>query len=488
MMETITLKHRNKPFTTQIKALIAATLLILGSSITAYAQNKNTIDTTLLKDNDTTSSAQHDHHQHGDHSMPEMHMNGMQMDGAHMMTNSQSRNLTMNRIGSGTSWLPDASPVYGIALQTGQWSYMLHGNVDIRYTNQDLFKKGTRGDSRFDAPNWFMAMAQRQAGKNGLIHFNLMVSLDPITEGGNGYPLLFQSGETWKNTPLIDRQHPHDLFSELSASYAYSFSKKTDLSVYIGYPGEPALGPAAFMHRPSAMSNPDAPISHHWTDATHITFGVATVGFRFSDFKIEASSFTGREPNENRYNFDKPRFDSWSGRLNFNPSANWALQVSHGFIKSPEDLHPDENIYRSTASATYSLPLGTEKTLNATGLWGLNKTPGHRGNNAALIEGDLKLKKLALYTRYEFVQKTSEELVLDPIRYSEEAIYPINAITFGMNYDLMKLGPLNLAAGSQLSYYVADNRLNTLYGKNPLAGEVFIRIYPRLFEHGKHAH
>lgn len=419
-----------------------------------------------------------------DTTMSDMDMGGMQMGdmSMKMMSNSQSRNLPMSRSGSGTSWLPDASPMYGVMLHGKKWSYMLHGNLDVRYTKQDLFDKGSRGSDKFDAPNWFMGMAQRQLGKNGLLHFNLMMSVDAVTEGGGGYPLLFQTGESWKGIPLIDHQHPHDLFSELSASYAYSFSKSTDLSVYLGYPGEPALGPVAFMHRPSAMGNPDAPISHHWSDATHITFGVATIGFRFNQFKIEASSFTGREPNENRYNFDKPRFDSWSGRLNYNPSANWALQVSHGFIKSPEELNPDENVYRTTASATYSLPFGDERTFNATALWGLNKTPGHQGDNSALLEADMRVKKWEVYTRYEFVQKTTEELVLNPATYGDDAIFPVNAVTLGFNYDLFRLGPLNLAGGGQLMWYGADSHLNSLYGKNPMAGEVFLRLYPRMMK------
>src|ERR1700743_1977312 len=258
-----------------------------------------------------------------------------------------------------------------------------------------------------------MGMAQREIGENGLLHFNLMMSLDPLTEGGYGYPLLFQTGESWKSIPLVDRQHPHDLFAELSASYAQALSEKSDVSLYLGYPGEPALGPVAFMHRPSALADPDAPISHHWQDATHITFGVATIGFRYGDFKIEASSFTGREPDENRYDFDSPTFDSWSTRLDFNPSENWAFQVSHGFIKSPEALNPGENVYRTTASAIYSRPFGEENSFDATLVWGENKIPMQAGDNSLLLEGNIRLKKLDLYTRYEFVQKTTEELNLD---------------------------------------------------------------------------
>jgi len=413
--------------------------------------------------------------------MPDTSMKGMNMGGTKMdmISSSQSKNFPMGRDGSGTSWLPNASPMYGIMLNSGKWSYMLHGNISFRYTKQDLSNKGSRGGNKIDAPNWFMGMAQRPVGENGLLHFNLMMSLDPLTEGGYGYPLLFQTGESWKGVPLVDRQHPHDLFSELSASYAYAFSKKTDLSIYLGYPGEPTLGPVAFMHRSSAMSDPDAPIGHHWEDATHITFGVATIGFRTGDFKIEGSSFTGREPDENRYNFDAPKFDSWSARLNFNPSANWALQVSHGFIKSPEALNPAGDVYRTTGSATYSLPFGDEKTFNATALWGQNKSPGKDGDNSALLEGDMRIKRLALYIRYEFVQKTTEELVLNSLVYGDNTIFPVNAITLGLNYDLFKLGPLNLAAGCQLTWYGADSRLNNLYGNSPMGGEVFLRLYPR---------
>lgn len=413
-------------------------------------------------------------------------MKGMQMsDTSSMkmqMNSGLSLNLPMNRDGSGTAWLPDASPMYGIMLNSGKWMYMLHGNIAPRFTSQDFTNKGSRGGNDFDAPNWFMAMAQRQIGQKGLFHFNVMLSADRFTEGGNGYPLLFQTGESWKNVPLVDRQHPHDLFSELAASYSYSFNKKTDLSFYVGYPGEPALGSTAFMHRPSALSNPDAPIGHHWNDGTHITFGVATLGLRLDKFKIEGSSFTGREPDENRLNFDKPTFDSWSSRLSYNPTKNWALEVSHGFIKSPELLHPQENVNRTIASAIYSKAFAGEQFLNVTALWGLNKYKNQAGQNTALLEASYRLRKLELYTRYEWVQKSREELNLDENLYGENTLFPVNALTFGLNYDLFYIGKIRVAAGGQLSAYHANNQLDNLYGKNPYAGEVFLRIYPSLIK------
>jgi hypothetical protein len=398
------------------------------------------------------------------------------------MSHAFSLNLPMTRNGSGTGWLPDASPMYGNMYHSKSWMYMLHGNLFVRYNSQDFSNKGSRGDNKIDAPNWLMFMGQRKVGNNGLFHFNTMLSLDPVTMGGSGYPLLFQSGEAYKGSPLVDRQHPHDLFSELSVSYAYALSKNTDVFIYLAYPGEPALGPVAFMHRPSALYNPDAPLSHHWADATHITFGVATLGVRLGQLKIEGSSFTGREPNEKRFDFDKPRFDSWSGRLSYNPSKNWALQVSHGFLKNPEELHPGEDVNRTTASAIYSLPLATNGWFNATALWGMNKIKNHDGENAFLLEGSWRKNKLAIYGRYEYVQKSVEELNLDETIYGHDAIFPVNAFTAGFNYDLLHMGKTRLSGGSQFTLYNADRKLNNLYGKNPMAFEVYLRLYPGLMK------
>jgi hypothetical protein len=434
-------------------------------------------DTTKPKPKDTTKvnmgkdTMVHHEHQSMNHKMDMGNM-----------SHAFSRNLPMNRNGSGTAWLPDASPMYGNMYHSKKWMYMLHYNLFVRYNNQDFTNAGSRGGNKFDAPNWLMFMGQRKVGNKGLFHFNTMFSLDALTMGNDGYPLLFQSGEAYKGKPLVDRQHPHDLFSELSVSYAHAFSKKVDAFVYIAYPGEPAIGPVAFMHRPSALYNPDAPLSHHWIDATHITFGVATVGVRLGDFKIEGSSFTGREPNEQRFDFDKPKFDSWSGRLSYNPSKNWALQVSHGFLKSPEALHTDEDINRTTASATYSLPLSNNGWLNAIALWGQNKVKDHEGENAFLLEGSWRRANLAIHGRYERVQKSVEELDLDEVAYGHDALFPVNAVTLGFNYDLLKLGKTRLAGGSQFTYYHADNKLNNLYGKNPISFEVYLRLYPALMK------
>lgn len=186
------------------------------------------------------------------------HMGHMGHDSAGPpMTHAFSLNLPMNRNGSGTAWLPDSTPMFGYMLQNRQWMFMGHGNIFVRYNNQDAFNAGSRGGKKADAVNWFMFMGQRRVGRRGLFRFNTMFSLDNLF-GGNGYPLLYQTGESWHGKSLVDRQHPHDLISELSVAYSYAVNRKTDIILYAGYPGEPSIGSVAFMHRVASLYNPDA--------------------------------------------------------------------------------------------------------------------------------------------------------------------------------------------------------------------------------------
>lgn len=170
------------------------------------------------------------------------------------------------------------------------------------------------------------------------------------------------------------------------------------------------------------------------------------------------------------------RFDSYSGRISYNPNAYWAFQVSEGFIKSPEITRPGENVYRTTASAVYSKPLRNRNFLNVTGLWGMNTI--HGSENAALLEAALVLKRWSVYTRYEWVEKTREELDLSEGAYRESAIFPVNAMTLSLGYDILRTQLFNMAIGVQGSYFAFDSRLNSLYGKNPASAEIYIRIYP----------
>jgi hypothetical protein len=429
---------------------------------------------------------------HEIHKHPPSHGSGAAADHGHEMMSMQMPMQSsvdfadpMSREGSGTSWLPDSSPMYGKMFMFGENMLMLHGAIFPRYTNVST----RRGDDRIDAPNWIMGMYSHPLSDSAQLGARLMMSLDPLTEGGRGYPLLFQSGESWHDQPLHDRQHPHDLFDELSLSLSQKFGHDFSGYVYFGYPGEPALGPPTFMHRPSAMDDPDAPLGHHWQDSTHVTFGVATAGLVWRNIKIEGSVFTGREPDESRYDFDRPRFDSFSGRISWNPIQNLAFQVSHGYIKSPESLEPDLKRHRTTASVIYNLPLGNDSNWSNSFVWGQNHDTGEGKTQSFLIESNYQRGRDTVYLRWERVEKSGHELVLDPP--DESRIFPISGYTIGYVRDLSHGNGLDVGVGTQFTINDRPDRLDRYYGDDlGYAFQFFLRIRPSLHdghEHAEHA-
>jgi hypothetical protein len=428
----------------------------------------------------------HNHQSHISDSPHEMHQHPSSHSGHKMqMEMHSSIDLAdpMSREGSGTSWLPDSSPMYGKMFMFGEDMLMLHGAIFPRYTNVST----RRGDDRIDAPNWIMAMYSHPLGDSTQIGGRLMMSLDPLTEGGRGYPLLFQTGESWHDQPLHDRQHPHDLFDELSLSLSQKFDHDFSAYLYFGYPGEPALGPPTFMHRPSAMDDPDAPIGHHWQDSTHITFGVATAGLVWRNIKVEGSIFTGREPDENRYDFDRLRFDSYSGRISWNPTQNLALQGSFGYIKSPEALDPKTNIHRTTASAIYNLPLGPDSNWSNSFVWGQNNATGEGKTQSFLIESNYQRGRDTVYFRWERVQKSGHELVLDEA--DESRIFPVGGYTIGYVRDLSHGNGVDIGLGTQFTFNDRPDNLDRYYDNDlGYAFQFFLRIRPSLHTHGGHEH
>ncbi len=455
------------------------TLILITLSVMAYAQHEHHH---MPMDSAANAQRRKDMNPKEGIRKLEPRTDKMQQADTMMMSSQLSRDLPMSRNGSGSSWMPDETPVYGYMIHGKKWMSMVHGNITARYTGQDIFKNGSRGGHEFDAPNWFMGMTQRKIGRNGLLGINAMISLDPLLVGLDGYPLLYQTGESYKGRKLVDRQHPHDLFAELNVSYAHRIAPNTDVYASVGYPAEPALGPPVFMHRTAASNNPDAPLQHHYADATHITFGVATLGFRYKNVKIEGSTFKGREPDEERYGFDAPKFDSYSMRLSYNPSRNWALQVSHGWLKDPEAMHAGHDVRLLTASALYAKKLNEDSHFTASLVYGQNHVVGE-GHTlpSALLESNLQLHRTALYGTYTFVRKNAEEFDLEQ-QFPGNPTFNINAATFGANYILAQIKNTDLRLGAQATLNFSPTALRPLYGTTPVGLEVYLRINPSLMK------
>jgi hypothetical protein len=402
---------------------------------------------------------------------------------------SKTNVMPMGQMGSGTSWQPAASPMNMIHRRAGDWLLMFHYNFVAGVNHQG----GARGTTKFESANWFMPMAYRKLGR-GTLQLRGMISLEPFTFPPGGSPLLFQTGETYKGEPIIDRQHPHDLFMELSAQYTHPLGERGTWFTYFGYPGEPALGPVAFMHRSSASENPSATLAHHLQDSTHISFGVLTTGFTYRWFKLEGSLFNGREPDENRYDFDAHKWNSRSARLSFAPNRNWAMQVSYGFLRSPEGQEPDADVRRATASVQYNRPFDRGNWASAF-VWGRNHVSGHgaaRNLNGYTFESTVNfLDRNYLYTRLELVDK--DELLRDEDRAllgitEHHPSFRIGAYTLGYVRDVFDDDDWSIGLGGDVTTYSKPGALDQIYGRRPTSFKLFMRVRPgrMRMEHGDH--
>lgn len=377
--------------------------------------------------------------------------------------------VSMERMGSGTTWIPDAAALPARHVMAGSWLLMLHGFGFLQYDRQG----GPRGDEQFGSLNWAMLMASRDL-LGGRFQARTMLSLDPATVSTRGYPLLLQTGESYRGQPLNDRQHPHDFWMELAMMYDRALSRSIGVTVYVAPSGEPALGPVAFMHRPSAMDNLAAPLSHHWQDATHISFGVLTAGLFGPRWKLEGSAFNGREPDEKRWDFDPIRLDSYSGRFTVNPDSNWSFAAGYGFLKSPEGLRPAESMHRITASVLHGRKLGVDGQLATTLVWGSNRHSG-KTSHSALAEGEAILDRHnTLFGRLELVQKTAEDL-----GFATGPTFTIKALSLGYIREVGRTFWGTVGVGFQGTLNVVPATLDPFYGsRTPVGGMLFLRIRP----------
>jgi hypothetical protein len=390
--------------------------------------------------------------------------------------------IPMTRMGSGTAWLPDASAMRAWHFMAGSWMLMVHGDAFLQYDHQG----GPRGADQLGSINWGMLMAMRQL-EGGTLHLHGMVSAEPLTIGARGYPLLLQSGETYRGGPLHDRQHPHDLFMELSGLYERAITRRLGIMLYVAPVGEPAIGPVAYMHRPSALNDPFAPLAHHWTDATHITYGVLSAGFFTKHVKLEGTLFNGREPDEDRYDFDFHPLNSYGARLSVNPTPHWALSASYGYLKQPEALHPDENQHRLGASILHTVRLGRQGEWASALIYGGNKHVAPTGvagpwEHSVIGESNLQLDAAnSVFGRAEYVRKSGEELSLAvPLRDRE---FDISTLSLGYVREFAGYRGATFGVGARAAINLIPSVLQSVYGsRTPIGLALFLRVRPSLLE------
>jgi hypothetical protein len=376
------------------------------------------------------------------------------------------------RMGSGTAWVPDASPMQAFHSTVGEWNVMTHGVAFLQYINQG----GPRGDTQFGSLNWLMVGASRPAF-GGRLGLRGMWSLEPFTLPERGYPMLLQTGELLNGQPITDAQHPHDMFMEMAVTWDRQLSEKVGLSIYAAPVGEPAAGPSYFGHRPSAANDPFSPLGHHWQDATHVAFGTASVGIFSKTLRVEGSMFNGTEPDQIRTNLDyeHAELNSWATRVSWNPTPRWSTALSHANIVE----HEGDEVQRTTVSLQHVRPLPNMGTFAGAAIFGQNRESGRHATNSWLIEANVDLNMTnTIFGRAEAVTKHREDLRLTSVGVPEHL--NISTLSVGYLRELVARGGLSYALGVRATMNsVPDAIANTYGGATPTGFAVFLRLRPK---------
>lgn len=377
---------------------------------------------------------------------------------------------------SGTSMNPQSWPMPMLMKNADGWSLMFMGQAFL----VDTQETGPRGSAKFYSPNWGMFAASHDVG-GGSFMFQAMLSLDPATITDRRFPELFQTGETAYGKPLVDAQHPHDFFMGLGLNYAHPWGEHTMWQIYFAPVGDPALGPVAFPHRASAEELPQATLSHHWQDSTHIANEVLTAGIMFYDkVRLETSGFFGTEPDENRWNIDYGPINSWATRLSVFPTKNWMAQFSVGRIARPERQEIGD-VVRSTASIHYTRPM-EGASWSTSLIWGRDhKTLDHHNLNSYLLESVLPYRKMNFFTgRIELVDKdelfSNQTDVRVFLARTAGSTFRIGAYTLGYTRDIGTFHNMQTGIGANFTVYATPAAIKPFYGEHPAGFNVFARL------------
>lgn len=376
--------------------------------------------------------------------------------------------IPSTRMGSGTAWLPDAAPLPGYHASAGRWTVMVHGNVFLQYDRQF----GTRADDQLGSVNWLMAVAGRPA-VGGTLRFRAMVSAEPWTVTARGYPQLLQVAEPYRGGIVTDRQHPHDVVSEAAVMYEHTVGTRVAGSLYAALVGEPALGPVTYLHRPSAAFDPVTPLGHHSQDVTHTSFGVVTVGVFTRSLRVEASSFNGAHPDEDRTNFDPVRLDSYATRVSWNPGAEWSAAAWFGHLAASGGAHVHDALDRFGASV-----VRTHGSWSTALVYGADLAAG-AGHplNTLLLETTFELNEVnAVYGRAEYVRRTAADLALIG---SVSRELDIGAVSVGYERRVWRRAPVAAGLGARGTLNLVPEELRPFYGSRTPAGLVaYLQLRP----------
>lgn len=366
--------------------------------------------------------------------------------------------LSRARLGSGTSWLPASSPMYGLLFGDDDWGFMLRGNIFAGY---QAFSS-ERGAHGFMTTNTLLATGWHGIGRHELMA-RLALSWEALTMG-NSYPLIGQTDDAVPARLPPDRQPAQELFIEASLTYTVALNGDSALQVYAAASGEPALGPPAFNYRVSAFSDPLPPITQGRIESAP-AFGVLTAGWFGHSTKIEGSWFNAAKSPARVYDFELRVPASFALRLSVNPGRAWSSQLSYGYLNVLDRADGGPRVQRLTGSLSHNLRLGLEANWATTFALGFRRPAGGPTRPGLLLESSWNVQEHhTVYGRFE---------------YERAAAARVGMLALGYVYYFRPLASLAPGIGARASLSPLAAALEPDYGTRvPVGGMIYVQLRP----------
>ena len=354
---------------------------------------------------------------------------------------------------------------------------MVSGDIFGGYT----VEQGPRGTNAGWSTSAVMVDAGSTVGDRHYLNIDLMLTAELWTLPQNGYPLLLQIGEeNSQGKPFIDAQHPHSSpFMGITFSDTIRLGDAKDaLKLFFSPRGETTDGPTAFMHRPTGMINPDAPLGHHiGQDVGHITSTVFGASLKLGNTHFELSAFHGAESNPTQVDLPIGSPDSVAVRVIEEFSETMKAMASWAFVNKPEPAEPDiDHVLRFSGSVYNRIAVFDSWTLDNAVIYGGITDYDHASLlNSFAEEFWLHANRSNIWGRVEILQRTPAELNIPSVVDQNSGRWTV-ATTLGYTHIIAKLDGESLGLGASVTKDFLPGEFAGAYGGNPWSGKIFLQL------------
>jgi len=191
------------------------------------------------------------------------------------------------------------------------------------------------------------------------------------------------------------------------------------------------------------------------------------------DWKLEASRYNGREPDQHRYDIETGALDSTAARLSWNPTQRWALQASWADEIGPEQLEPGVDQHKVSMSAIYTVPFGDHGWWSTTAAWGRRSSEG-LDLDAWVLESAVKPD--AAWTVFARAERVDNDELTPAVLGRHGPVFTVGKVSLGAIHDWALSPHVSFGLGGLYAFDFVPGALDVAYGDDPRGAMAFVRL------------